>query len=98
MHKVTMRRVRRGESICITYYECVSVALVRRYGKLTRRIFVICVMSGCTIFFHIFPINGTIFRSKLWNTKYLFGFSLHFLTDTFFIFLILSETFLIFLI
>jgi hypothetical protein len=42
----------RGKAISITYYECVSVALVIQHAKRMHRI-VICGLSGSTIFFHI---------------------------------------------
>jgi hypothetical protein len=54
-----------GKAISITYSECVSVALVIQHAKRIRRIVlsVVCVLSGCTLFFHII-INGTIFGEK----------------------------------
>jgi hypothetical protein len=42
----------RGESVSITYSECVSVALVIQHAKRMRH-FAICYLSGCTIFFYI---------------------------------------------
>ena len=42
----------REKSLNITYYECVSVALVSQYLKCIRHI-VICDLSGSTTFFHI---------------------------------------------
>jgi len=36
----------------IAYYKCVSVATVTQHAVRMRPI-VICVLSGCTIFFHI---------------------------------------------
>ena len=41
------------KAISVTYYECVSVALVIHHAKPTRHI-VICGLSGCTVLFCIF--------------------------------------------
>jgi hypothetical protein len=40
----------RGEAVSVTYSECVSVALVIHHARRMRH-FVICCLSGCTIFF-----------------------------------------------
>jgi len=61
----------RGKAISSTYSECVSVALVIKHAKRTRHI-VICGLSGSTIFFLHYLINGTIFEKKLLNTKCVF--------------------------
>ena len=42
---------RRGKAIIITYSECVSVDLVIHHTK--RMIYIVCSMSGSTIFVHI---------------------------------------------
>jgi len=42
---------RRGKAIIITYYECVSVALVIQHAKCMR--YVIYGFPGPAIFFHI---------------------------------------------
>jgi len=41
----------RGKAVCITYSECMSVALVIQHAKRMRRI-VACGLSGSTVFFH----------------------------------------------
>jgi len=46
---------------------------------------IICVLSGSTVFFPHYLINGTIFDKKLLNTKFVFRISLHLLSETFFI-------------
>jgi hypothetical protein len=43
----------------------------------------VCGLSGCTIFFPHYLINGTIFGKTLLNTKYVFWFSLQLLFETF---------------
>jgi hypothetical protein len=49
------------------------------------RYIVICGLPRSTIFFHIFLINGTIYETKLLNTKCVFWFSLQLLSETFLI-------------
>ena len=68
---------------CITYYECVFVAWVIEYVMRMRHI----VMSPLRLY-SIFPhylINDTIFGKKLLNTKCVFWFSVHLLSETFLI-------------
>ena len=63
----------------------VSVALVIQHGMRMRRIiFVILGLSGSTIFFHFYLINGTIFDKKLMNIK-ICVLSLQLLSKTFLI-------------
>jgi len=46
------------KAISITYSECVFVALVIQHAKHMGHT-VICVLSGSTIFFPLYLINGT---------------------------------------
>jgi hypothetical protein len=43
-----------GKAISITYFECVSVALVIQHTKRMRCITFLCGLSGSSILFHIF--------------------------------------------
>jgi hypothetical protein len=73
----------RWKSISITYFECVSVALVIQHAKRMRRIIMWPVR-----FYHIFPhylLNGTIFGETLLNIKHVLWFSLQLLSETFLI-------------
>ena len=56
-------------------YECVSIALIIQHAMRMRRI-VICCLSGCTIFFPHYNINGMSFekKNKLLNIKCVFWF------------------------
>jgi hypothetical protein len=72
-----------GKAIHITYSKCVFLALSIQYAKRMRP--VVCVLPGCTIFFPRYLINGMIFEKKLLNTKCVFWFSLHLLSETFLI-------------
>ena len=64
----------RGKGITITHYECLYSAFFIRHAN---RIFsatcyiVICGLSGFTIFFAHYLINGTIFGKQLLNIKYV---------------------------
>ena len=44
-----------------------------------------CRLSGFTIFSHIISQHGTIFGKKFLNIKYVFGFPLKILSETFLI-------------
>jgi len=46
---------------------------------------VICGLSGCTIYYPHYLINGMIFGKTLLNVKYVFSFSLQLLSETFLI-------------
>jgi hypothetical protein len=68
---------------CVTYSECVSVALVIQHAMRVRYI-VVCGLSGCTVFFPHYLIIDTIFEEKnLLDTKCVFWFSLQLLSETF---------------
>ena len=74
-YDITLRRVRAttvggGKEIIVTYCECVFVALVIQRTK-RMRLIVICGLSGSTIIFPHYLINGTI-KEKLLNTKCVF--------------------------
>ena len=59
------------EPPCITYSECVSVASIIQRAMGMRHI-VICGLSGFTVFFLHYLINGTIFEKKLLNINCVF--------------------------
>jgi hypothetical protein len=61
---------------------CERVALLIQYATRVRN--VICGLRLHQIYRH-YLINGTIFRKKLLNIKYMFGFSLRLLFETFLI-------------
>jgi hypothetical protein len=65
------------------YWVCI-LALVTRHAMRMRHI-VICGLSGYTIFFPHYLINGTIFRKMLLNIKCVFWFALQILSETFLI-------------
>jgi hypothetical protein len=58
----------RGNIMSITYFECVSVALVTQHATCTLRIF-ICGPSGSKTFPN-YLINGTIFGKSYWKYEY----------------------------
>ena len=73
MHYVTLRHVRATfvtveKSISVTYSEFMFVAFGIQHS-LRMRIFVICGLSGSTLFFHIVSYNGTIFGKKFTDHK-----------------------------
>ena len=64
----------RGKAVSSTYSECVSVALVSQHATRMRCI-VICGLSGFTMFFPHYLINGTILGKKLLHMKCVLIFS-----------------------
>jgi hypothetical protein len=89
MYSVTVRRVRvtviaQKKAISITYFECVSAALVIQHAK-RMRLIIICVLSGSPMFSSHYLTNGTIFGKTLLNIKCVFSFSLQLLSETFLI-------------
>jgi len=74
----------RGKAIRVTYFVCVSVALVTQRTKHRRRVILPSVASPAT--YHIYPhylINGTIFGKVFFNINWLFRFSVPVLSKTF---------------
>ena len=74
--KVTSRRVRLtivdvGKQ-CVTYSECVSIALVFQYAKLTRRIILRSVACLALPNFSTLSHKRHDFRKKLLNIKCVF--------------------------
>ena len=61
----------RGKAINITYFEYVFVTLSIQHATHMRHN-AICGLSGSTIFFPHYLINGTIFRKTLLNIKCVF--------------------------
>jgi hypothetical protein len=70
------------KQINITYSECVSAALSVQHAMLMPHN-VICGLSGSTIFFPHYLINGAIFQSSYWTQNvcfdFLYNFSVKFL-------------------
>jgi len=61
------------ENKCVTYFECVPVALIMQLA--VRMGHIILSSVACPALPHCFPlylINGTIFGKKLLNTKCVF--------------------------
>jgi hypothetical protein len=61
----------KGKVTSITYFECVSLALVIQHRMRMRR-FVICGLSGSTTFFHIISDTEPFSKKGLLNTKCVF--------------------------
>ena len=72
-----------GKTISIIHFECVTVVLVTQHAMPMRRI-ILC-LSGCTILFPNFLINGTIFGKTFLNINCVFRFPLQLLSETFLI-------------
>ena len=60
-----------AKTIIITYSECVFVALGIQHAMRMRHI-VVCVLSGCTMFFHIISQMARLKKKKLLNVKRVF--------------------------
>jgi hypothetical protein len=75
----------RTKTICITYSECVSAALVIWHAKRMRRIIVSSVACLTLPYFSESSHKRHDFRKKLLNIKCVFRFSLQFLSETFLI-------------
>ena len=67
----------RGETVSITYSECVFVALVFQHAKRMSH-FVICCLSGSTIFFQITSWKAPFSEKKLSNINCRFWVSLQY--------------------
>ena len=76
----------RGKAVSITYSEWVSVALVIQHAmRMLRIVLPTRNLSGCTMFFPHYLINGTIFGIKAIGHKSVFSFPLQILSATFLI-------------
>ena len=73
-----------SKAISVTYSECVFVASGIQHAMRMRHN-VICGLSGSTIYFHKYLINGTIFEKKIFNIKCVFWCSLRCLFEKFLI-------------
>ena len=79
----------RGKALIITYSESVFVALGIQHTMRVHHI-IICGLSDYTIFFFPSTLSHKWYnfrkrKKKLLNTKFVFWFSLQFLSETFFI-------------
>jgi hypothetical protein len=68
----------RGKAICITYSDCVFVAILIQHAKRMRHLWPALLYN---IFQH-FLINGTIFGRKIYGVQYVFCFCLQLLSET----------------
>ena len=68
-----------GKAICITYFECVSVALVIQHAMRMRRLISSCYLAGSTKFF---PHYITTSKILVKNTKCVILLSLQLLSET----------------
>jgi hypothetical protein len=59
----------RGKAISITYYECVSVAVVIQRAMRMPVIILSCATSRALTFFRQYLINGTTFEKNLLKMK-----------------------------
>ena len=67
----------RGKARSVTNSECSSVALVIQHAKRMRRIIlcpVACVLSGCTMFFHVISQTEGFIGNNVTDHKMCFDF------------------------
>jgi len=60
----------------------VFVAIGIQQAMRMRRVF-FCGLIGCTVFLHIYLINGTILETKILNTKFVLIFSTNFFRNVY---------------
>jgi hypothetical protein len=79
-HNVTLRRVRvtlvgYGKAISITYFECVSVAVVIQHAKRVRRIILSHVTCPALLYFSTLSHKRHYVRKKIGDHKMFLSFS-----------------------
>jgi hypothetical protein len=73
------------KSVSITYSECVFLALVIHHSARMRRIMLSPLACLAFSYFLTLSHKQHDFRKKLFNTKYLFSYSLQIVSETFLI-------------